>query len=74
MLYSDAVLSSCLEALWARRMKGRVHLLAAKDEPLLGRRDALLLLDALFDPQDLVSGLNINLDLAPNISRNAAAL
>lgn len=39
-----------------------VHLLAAKDEPLLRGRDALLLFDALLDPRDLVGGVNVELD------------
>ena len=35
----------------------------AKDQPLLGRRDALLLLDSLLDARDRVVALDIDLDL-----------
>ena len=40
-----------------------VHLLAAKDEPLLRGRNALLLFDTLLDPRDLVGSVNVQLDL-----------
>lgn len=46
------------------RNEGRsLHLLAAKDEALLHRRDAFLLLDLLLDLGDLVVGLDIELNL-----------
>lgn len=41
-----------------------VHLLPTKDQSLLGRGDALLLLDALLDAAYLVLGLNVNFNLS----------
>merc|ERR1719323_2266019 len=40
-----------------------VHLLSREDESLLRRRDPFLLLNSLLDPLDLVSGLDVDLDL-----------
>lgn len=40
-----------------------LHLLSGEDEPLLWRRDALLLLHSLLDPLHLVCRLDVNLNL-----------
>lgn len=44
-------------------MKSDSHLLASKDQPLLYRRNALLLFHALLYPRDLVVGLDVEFDL-----------
>lgn len=46
-----------------RRVGENLHLLAAEDESLLGRRDSFLLFDSFLDPLDLVGLFDIQLDL-----------
>ena len=52
---------------WGMRRKnitgGTLHLLAAVDEALLDRGDALLLLDLFLDLRHLVVALDVELDL-----------
>lgn len=43
--------------------RSHAHLFAGEDQPLLLRRNALLLLDALLDAVHLVGGLDVDLDL-----------
>lgn len=65
-------INSCPSIIGSGEEKGNKHLLPTKNQPLLSRRNPLLLLDPFLDTKDFIIRFDIQFDFLAGESANSA--